>query len=282
MTMLGTIAMTAMNQVTMAVTTGWQQSNAASTAGVQQMTSTTQTGMQAMVAAVQAAMAAFVAAVTSGGASAVAACHSTAASMVAAFAGLAGSMSAAGANAMAGLRNGIASAGAAAVAQARSIANQVASAVNSALKIHSPSRVLMKSGHFAGEGLAEGLQQEQQNVAQAASRSLAAPILQLRRHADRQLRSAAAHGVRQSRDTVGTYRSGAIGETIDNSTNNNSQNSTVYNQTGPAPVINFSPQVTINGNATAEDVREGIKMSQRDFEKMMDQYLRGKARVSFV
>ena len=201
--------------------------------------------------------------------------------MVAAFAGLAGSMSAAGANAMAGLRNGIASAGAAAVAQARSIANQVASAVNSALKIHSPSRVLMKSGHFAGEGLAEGLQQEQQNVAQAASRSLAAPILS---SVGMQTGNAVGSGTRSQaiQDTVGTYRSGAIGETIDNITNNNSQNSTVYNQTGPAPVINFSPQVTINGNATAEDVREGIKMSQRDFEKMMDQYLRGKARVSFV
>lgn len=45
--------------------------------------------------------------------------------------------------------------------------------------------------------------------------------------------------------------------------------------------IQYSPQVTIQGNASKDDVYEAISMSQSDFDRMMDNYNRRRQRVSF-
>lgn len=62
-----------------------------------------------------------------------------------------------GVNIMQGLNNGLASMRGTIVATAQSIANSVKATINSALDIHSPSRVLEESGEFSGEGFANGL-----------------------------------------------------------------------------------------------------------------------------
>lgn len=77
-----------------------------------------------------------------------------------------------GINAMAGLSSGLNAGRARVMATARGIANSVASTMRRALDIHSPSRVTMKIGKYAGEGLAKGISSSSKNVA-AASKKLA-------------------------------------------------------------------------------------------------------------
>lgn len=62
-----------------------------------------------------------------------------------------------GVSIMQGLNNGMQSMSSAIMATAQSIANSVKSTINSALDIHSPSRVLFESGENTGEGFANGL-----------------------------------------------------------------------------------------------------------------------------
>lgn len=63
----------------------------------------------------------------------------------------------AGVYAMQGLADGINAGSGNALAAAQNIANQIVTTINSALDIHSPSRVLMASGEFATEGLEIGM-----------------------------------------------------------------------------------------------------------------------------
>ena len=62
-----------------------------------------------------------------------------------------------GINAMQGLVDGIEEKGAEAIAAAENIAMQVAAAMQSALAIHSPSRVMRKIGNYVGEGFVLGI-----------------------------------------------------------------------------------------------------------------------------
>jgi len=58
---------------------------------------------------------------------------------------------------MSGLTSGIMSGAGSAIAAARSIANRVTATIRSAMKIHSPSRVMMEIGEFISEGLGVGM-----------------------------------------------------------------------------------------------------------------------------
>src|SRR5690625_5073553 len=64
----------------------------------------------------------------------------------------------AGVQAMAGLRNGLNAGSGGVMATARSIANRVASTVRAALRVQSPSRVLMEIGKWTSVGLADGIE----------------------------------------------------------------------------------------------------------------------------
>ena len=75
-------------------------------------------------------------------------------------------------------------------------------------------------------------------------------------------------------------RSGVIGETIDNLSGGTTNNNTT-NQTS-SPTFNFSPTYVIEGNADQETLQEANKMSQADFEKMMNEWQRKNQRVSFA
>ena len=278
MSQIGTVAAIAMQSFDLAIQNAMTIANTATSSGISQMTatvgtgvmqikSTTEAGAQATLAAIRSAMASFVAAVNAGGAAAVAACGSTASGMVSAFAGLSGSMYSAGSFAMAGLRNGIAAGGAAAIAQARSIANQVAATVNSALKIHSPSRVLDQSGQYAGQGFAGGIQKTGALVQKAASESLALPVMDA--------------GSKTLEAPQFESRSSVIGDTVNSFRGQNNQNAGQQQTAGQTFV--FSPTYRFEGGAPSKsDIVEANKMSQDDFKKMMREYLRTEGRRAFA
>lgn len=48
---------------------------------------------------------------------------------------------------------------------------------------------------------------------------------------------------------------------------------------GDTPTIVFSPQIIIQGNADKNDVKEAVKMSQTEFERFMNEYLKKKKRI---
>lgn len=85
-----------------------------------------------------------------------------------AFSGLQDDMYNVGMNAMSGLANGISSNSSGPISAAESIASQIASTINSALDIHSPSRVTMESGEFVTEGVEVGMLNRVKQLATSA------------------------------------------------------------------------------------------------------------------
>ena len=265
---LGALTTVAMNMVTVAIRNSMTQSNQAVVTGITVMRTTTQTGMTTIVAVTRNGMTMFVVAVRTGGSQAVAACRSTSSQMVGAFSGLSGSMYSAGSFAMAGLRNGIAAGGAAAIAQARSIANQVAATVNSALKIHSPSRVLDQSGQYAGQGLAGGIQKTGALVQKAANESLAQPVMNA--------------GSKTLEAPQFENRSSVIGDTVSAFTGQKQSGNSNSNESASQQFV-FSPTYRFeSGTPSKEDMVEANRMSQAEFKKMMKEYLRTEGRRAFA
>ena len=265
---LGALTTVAMNMVTVAIRNSMTQSNQAVVTGITVMQTTTQTGMTTIVAVTRNGMTMFVVAVRTGGSQAVAACRSTSSQMVGAFSGLSGSMYSAGSFAMAGLRNGIAAGGAAAIAQARSIANQVAATVNSALKIHSPSRVLDQSGQYAGQGLAGGIQKTGALVQKAANESLAQPVMNA--------------GSKTLEAPQFENRSSVIGDTVSAFTGQKQSGNGNSNESASQQFV-FSPTYRFEaGTPSKEDMVEANRMSQAEFKKMMKEYLRTEGRRAFA
>lgn len=265
---LGALTTVAMNMVTVAIRNSMTQSNQAVVTGITVMRTTTQTGMTTIVAVTRNGMTMFVVAVRTGGGQAVAACRSTSSQMVGAFSGLSGSMYSAGSFAMAGLRNGIAAGGAAAIAQARSIANQVAATVNSALKIHSPSRVLDQSGQYAGQGLAGGIQKTGALVQKAANESLAQPVMNA--------------GSKTLEAPQFENRSSVIGDTVSAFTGQKQSGNGNSNESASQQFV-FSPTYRFEaGTPSKEDMVEANRMSQAEFKKMMKEYLRTEGRRAFA
>ena len=160
---------------------------------------------------------------------------------------------------MQGLINGINSMRGAVMAAAQSVASAAANAVNSALKIHSPSRLMMESGQYTGEGLALGMESQKANVAAAAQAAMAQPM--------------------QNMD-LPEVRSGVIGDTIsDLSGKGGATNQT----TQSSPTYVFSPTYQFNGGTPdKEEVESAAKDSYEDFKKFMKQYEREKGRTAFA
>jgi len=135
------------------------------------MTSMQTTATSAMTAVGQAAttgMAMFNAAISSGMSQAVATVNAGKASIVAAFNGLRSQMQSAGLFAMSGLAVGIRAGSASAIAAARSVANQISATISSALRVASPSKVMIAIGQFVSQGLAKGILSAKDMVASAS------------------------------------------------------------------------------------------------------------------
>ena len=129
----------------------------------------------------------------------------------------------------------------------RSMAEQLADAAASAIKaralIASPSKVTMQYGSFIGEGLAVGMREALPMVSRAAG----------------------------SLGGAATNRSAILG------------GMSVNRGMGGGGSINFSPVINLSGtNLTQGDVRNAMKMSMAEFEKLMNQYQKKRGRVAFA
>lgn len=245
--------------VTTSVKTGMSQSQAATTAGMLLIVTVTRTGITTMVATF-----------TSGGARIVAISQSTANGIRSAFAGI--DLFSSGINMMAGLQAGIQSRGASVIAAARNIASQAAAAVNSALQIHSPSRLMIKSGQYVDEGLAVGMEQNSEMVKSAAVASMAQPV----EETSQNIRAIDTPEVTQPRSAV-------IGETVANLSGETGNRKQTGGNQDDTPTFVFSPTYHFDGEAPSkEDIVEANRMSEKEFEKMMRDYLRKNKRVSFA
>lgn len=95
--------------------------------------------------------------------------QSAANGMISPFVGARTGAISAGANICAGLMSGLASRQASLFAKAAQIANGITARIRSALKIASPSRVMMQLGRYTGEGMALGLSESERQVRQNAA-----------------------------------------------------------------------------------------------------------------
>lgn len=267
-----------MMQMTVLVSSSMQQMAQATTVGMVQVSTSVQTGMTQVTAITTQSMALIVAVTTNGvtamvtvfrngGVQAVGIAQATAAGIQAAFAGV--DLSGAGMNMMQGLVNGMNSMRGAVAAAAQSIAQAAASAVNSALQIHSPSKVLTRSGQYAGEGVAVGMENMSGRVQSAANAALAQPV----QNAGENIRGISTPEI--------PARSAVIGETIDSLSGKGRKGTETGSDT--AQTFVFSPTYHFEGGETSkEEVVEANRMSMAEFEKMMRQWERKNKRTVFA
>ncbi len=267
-----------MMQMTVLVSSSMQQMAQATTVGMVQVSTSVQTGMTQVTAITTQSMALIVAVTTNGvtamvtvfrngGVQAVGIAQATAAGIQAAFAGV--DLSGAGMKMMQGLVNGMNSMRGAVAAAAQSIAQAAASAVNSALQIHSPSKVLTRSGQYAGEGVAVGMENMSGRVQSAANAALAQPV----QNAGENIRGISTPEI--------PARSAVIGETIDSLSGKGRKGTETGSDT--AQTFVFSPTYHFEGGETSkEEVVEANRMSMAEFEKMMRQWERKNKRTVFA
>lgn len=230
-----------------------------------------QTAVTEWQASVTSGMAQMVAAIRSGCSQAIAIARSMASSINSIFSSM--NLQGAGINAMSGLISGMNAMRGAVMATAASIANAAADAVNNALKIHSPSRVLADSGKYSGEGLIVGMENMRGAVKAAAQESFAIPVQEVSGDQKR----------RNMEIPTFTSRTSVIGETLQglSGSQNDSGNRNAGQSDGGTFV--FSPTYRFEGGTPNKDeVIEANRMSQREFEKMMKEYLRNNRRTAFA
>lgn len=260
-----TSVQTSADQITTAITTNMTTAVSNVTQSMAQIGAATTAGMQQVVAAVQAGMAQFNSAIAAGCAMAVARCRACAAGMRGAFSGL--NLFGVGYNAMMGLNSGILAGGSAALATARSIASQISSVMNGALKVNSPSKVTMKTGMSVDEGLIVGMQKMSPDVMSAAIKYGAQPMVTGTGQA-----MMSTLGLQRREDPIGAISGGT--QTLPN----------ITNSTGGSMNITFAPNITINGGSgnVEADVRQAVSLSFDEFKKMMKQYSRETGRVALA
>jgi hypothetical protein len=216
-------------------------------------------GFVMFVSIATASTTAVVAVVRAGGAQIVAVAQSTVNSVRSA---LSVDLSSSGRNMMQGLVNGINSMRGPVEAAAKSVAQAAADSVNSALQIHSPSRVLVESGQYAGKGMAVGLESQKSNVAAAARSAISQPA---------QDAGAEARANRGSiiGDLVGSSSGGRGGADAGG---------------GQAAEYSFtySPTYTIQGSASKDDIEQVDRDGQAEFERRMKAFLRKNGRTKFA
>jgi hypothetical protein len=174
---------------------------------------------------------------------AVTTAQTTATSITSAFNGLYFEMISIGMHIGEGLVQGMNAMIAQVQASAANLANAASSAIAAAAEIGSPSKITTEYGEFIGEGLPIGMKKSLSAVTAAAG----------------ELGGAA------------TNRSAILG------------GMSVNRGMGGGGSINFSPVINLSGtNLTQGDVRNAMKMSMAEFEKMMQKYQRKRGRVAFA
>lgn len=138
--------------------------------GMTSIVSIVSSGMNAISSSAVSGMARFNSAISSGISRAASTARSGSSQISSAFNGLNGQLHSAGIFAMAGLTSGISSGASRAIAAARSVANSVSNTIRTALKIHSPSRVMVAIGEYITQGLAKGIMVSSKLVDKASGR----------------------------------------------------------------------------------------------------------------
>ena len=152
------------------------------------------------------------------------------------------------------------------MAAAQSVANAAANAVNNALKIHSPSRLMVESGQYVDEGLALGMENKSGSVKAAAQAAMAQPVQDT--------------GAQMQNIELPEVRSGVIGDTISSLSGGAG---TTNQTTESSPTYVFSPTYQFNGGAPdKEEIESANRSSYEDFKKFMRQYERENGRTSFT
>jgi len=287
MTQSVTAVRTGMTQETTVTRTGMTQSTTAVRSGMTMIVSVTRSGMSQVVAAGTSGMNQFVAAVRSGGSQAVSSARSTASGIRSAIASV--SLYSSGMHIMSGLISGMNAMRGSVMSTASSIARAASNSINNALKIHSPSKITTESGQFTGKGLVVGMKNTLGAIRNAgASLGNAAKTGLNRNLADEQSYAQNSMSVDPEGNRIRSVevpqfksRTSVLGETVRGYSNSSDKRDSQDKQEGATFV--FSPTYNFEGDAPdKKDLIEANRMSQKEFERMMKEYIRNKGRLSFA
>lgn len=256
---------------------GLASASADTSAQMAQITAAVQDNMSQADSTVQQKMAAMVSRIQSGGSQMVQAATSAVQGIKSAFGGI--DLSQSGTSMMQGLVNGISSMRGQVEAAARNVAQTAADSVNRALQIHSPSRLMIKSGQFIDEGLAGGMIKNAGKVKSAAVAAMAQPVMDTGKGMQG---FSAIQSIMDMQGRKNRVHSALDGVVSSSSVINKINNSTVDNSSQSSPAFVFSPTYQINGNASREDIVQAGNISQAEFDKRMKEFMRKNGRVQFV
>lgn len=258
---------------------GLASASADTSAQMAQITTAVQDNMSQADSAVQQKMAAMVSRIQSGGSQMVQAATSAAQGIKNAFGGI--DLSQAGTNMMQGLVNGISSMQSQVEAAAKNVAQAAANSVNRALQIHSPSRLMIKSGQFVDEGLAGGMLKNTRIVKSASQAAMAQPVVETGAGVQNAM-SRSFSDVREGIQGGGRVRSALDGIILSSSTVNNNDNGVENSNSEFSPSFVFSPTYNINGSASKDDIEQAGRDGQAEFERRMKAFLRKNGRTKFA
>ena len=255
---------------------GLTAASADTSAQMAQITAAVQDNMSQADSTVQQKMAAMVSKIQSGGSQMVQAATSAVQGIKSAFSSI--DLSQAGTSMMQGLVNGISSMQSQVEAAAKDVAQAAANSVNRTLQIHSPSRLMIKSGQFVDEGLAGGMLKNTEIVKSAAQAAMAQPVVETGAGVQNAM-SRSFSDVREGIQGGGRVSSALDGVLSSSSTVNNN---TVDNSSQSSPSFVFSPTYQINGNASKDDIEQADRDGQAEFERRMKAFLRKNGRTRFA
>lgn len=241
----------------------WQDANAETQTAMQAMNQTVSTASQQVVSTFQSMSQSVVSTVQQMGSS----IQSTLSGV---------NLAQSGTNMMQGLVNGINSMRSQVESAARDVAQAAANSVNSALQIHSPSRLMDKSGQFVDEGFAGGMLKNAGKVKSAAQAAMAQPVMDTGKGVQG---FSAAQSITDMQGSKNRVRGALEGLLSSSSTVNNS---TVDNSSQSSPTFVYSPTYQINGTASGDDVVQADKQIRSEFEKLMKEFMRKNGRVQFA
>lgn len=166
--------------------------------------------------------------------------------IVAMVAGLYAKMYQAGANIVNGVINGVSSKIGALYSKISEMASGVASRFKSLMQINSPSKLFMKFGRGIAEGTAIGINNGT-STAVKASDNMANKIANT-----------------EYKKAYGKYTAHA-----DSPAKGGHQ-------------IHYNPQITVQGNASQDDIKQALNHNQREFERMLDRAMASKNRRAYA
>lgn len=181
-----------------------------------------------------------------------------------------------GTNMMQGLVNGMNAMRSQVESAARDVAQAAANSVNNALQIHSPSRLMDKSGQFVDEGFAGGMLKNAGKVKSAAREAMAQPVMDT---GEGMQGFSAMRFIMDMQGSKGRVRNALDGVLSASSTVNKSM---VDNRSQSSPTFVFSPTYQINGNTSKDDIVQAGNISQAEFDKRMNEFMRKNGRVQFA